>query len=71
MHAVAISKERLLELRRLNAKRNRTIAAAEEAQVELRKALEAAYEDGATYQELGDALGVVRQRAWQLLNGNP
>jgi hypothetical protein len=68
MTSLAISKERITELRLLDRRRKRTIAAAEDAQLELRKALEAAYEEGATYAELGKALGVVRQRAWQILN---
>lgn len=63
-----ISKERLSELRRLDRRRTRTLTAAEEAQVALREALKIAYEEGATYDELGKALSITRQRAWQLLN---
>jgi DNA-directed RNA polymerase sigma subunit (sigma70/sigma32) len=67
MCTVAISKKTARRLERLAAIRQRTEALAEEARVDFLHAVEAARADGATFQEIGDALGISRERVHQLL----
>jgi hypothetical protein len=66
MNTVAISRQTERDLQRLAARRDKAIAVAEEAAAELREAVIGARENGATLQEIADALGISFQRAYQL-----
>jgi hypothetical protein len=66
MHALAISNRRAAQLERLIEKRRAADHAAERARLELRRALELAREEGASYEELGAAIGISRQSAFRM-----
>jgi DNA-directed RNA polymerase specialized sigma24 family protein len=61
--------ERLDEVQEAHVKLDAAEAQLEEAREQFREALRAAYESGATYQEIGDLLGLSRQRIAQLIAG--
>lgn len=69
MGTLAISKKTAARLERLASQRQRADAAAEAARLSFLRAVEDARAEGATLQEIGDALGVSRQRVHQLLSG--
>jgi hypothetical protein len=66
MTSLAISKQTARELQRLAQRRNKAISAAEGAAADLREAVIDARENGATLQEIADAVGISFQRAYQL-----
>jgi DNA-directed RNA polymerase specialized sigma24 family protein len=70
MHSVAISKRREDQLRRLIEKRRTADRAAERARLELRRAIELAREEGGSFEEIADVIGITRQRAWAMFKKN-
>jgi DNA-directed RNA polymerase sigma subunit (sigma70/sigma32) len=46
----------------------RATAALEEARAALREAMKRAKDSGETFEDIGKAAGVTRQRAWQIVN---
>jgi hypothetical protein len=63
----AISKQTTRELQRLAERRRKAEATAEAAREDFLRAVEKARTYGATFDEIGDALGVSKQRIHQLL----
>jgi DNA-directed RNA polymerase specialized sigma24 family protein len=68
MTSLAISNRRATQLQRLMEKRRTVDHAAERARLELRRAVELAREEGASYEEIADLIGITRQRAWAMFN---
>jgi hypothetical protein len=66
MTSLAISNRRAAQLQRLMEKRRTADRAAEQARLELRRALELAREEGASYEEMAAAVGLTRQRMWAM-----
>jgi hypothetical protein len=68
MSVMAMSKATALELKRIARRRDRAIQVADQALEELRQAVIDARAEGATLNEIADAVGVSFQRAYQLSN---
>jgi hypothetical protein len=66
MSSLAISKRRQDQLERLIRERDQAIARSERAAIQLRTAVVAAREEGASIAELQEVLGVNRARIYQL-----
>jgi anti-sigma factor RsiW len=66
---LTISTRRLRQLERLADKRDQALAEVDKTYAEMRTALEAAREEGATLDECAEAIGGSRQRVWKFLRG--
>jgi hypothetical protein len=67
---MSISTRREAQLRRLAEKRRAADHKAELARLELRRALELAREEGGSFEEIADVIGITRQRAWAMFKKN-
>jgi hypothetical protein len=67
MDSLTITPKTTRELQRLADKRRKADATAEAVREDFLRAIEQARADGATFEEIGGALGVSKQRVFQLL----